>query len=76
MIDSAPKPLKNWDIIKRTDIFVYDPINNTIVQDKILHIIPTIVTLNEIRNACRLPLVSEIRFITIKPVKDPMGKHA
>jgi hypothetical protein len=36
---------------------------------------PAIVTDKEIKKACLLPLVSEIIFMTIKPVNDPIGKH-
>ncbi len=28
------------------------------------------------RNACRRPLMSEIKFITIRPVNEPIGKNA
>lgn len=38
--------------------------------------IPMTVTDKAIKKACRLPLVSDIKFITIKPVNDPMGKKA
>ena len=36
---------------------------------------PIIVTDKEIKNACLLPLVSEIKFIIINPVNEPMGKQ-
>jgi len=34
------------------------------------------VTESEIRKACLRPLVSEIKFMTIRPVNEPTGKHA
>jgi len=68
MIDSAPNPLMNWEIINKYGFVVNAPAN----KDKI----PTTVTVSEIKKACLLPLVSEIKFITIRPVKEPTGKHA
>lgn len=37
---------------------------------------PITVTDKEIRKACRRPLVSDIKFITIRPVNEPTGKQA
>lgn len=46
------------------------------VTTNIIHPSPVIVIASAIKKASFLPFVSEMRFMTIRPVNDPMGKQA
>ena len=48
---------------------------DTTNNDKNLRKTPTVEIVKSINKASRLPCVSETKFITINPVKEPMGKR-